>query len=195
MGVTPLIVAQWVLYSFYFQKSLCAVTIYIKNCSWYSWCVTSPLYMYSWMSATPTLQCHLWLGFLVPTFWSSDSSLVDHSMNQGPPYEIFDPFSVLGRKGVRFVLQNQPCICLKSLSTRYVWEDLLHLCQELQPFVTSCHLAHLDKKKNKATNPLKRYQSWPEICSVRLPHLRSYLPPWKRSPRVIFWAVSSFSTF
>jgi len=140
------------------------------------------------------LQGHLWLGFLVPTFWPSDT-LVDHSMSQGSPWETFDLLSFLGRSDVCFLLQNQPSSCLKSLSSGHVREDLpLHLCHVLQPFVALCHLAPLGRNKPKPLIPQRGIRADQRIFSVRLSHLRSYLPPQQGGLKVIFWAVTIFST-
>jgi len=98
-------------------------------------------------------------------------------MSQGPLLETFNPFSYLARSDVCFFLQNQLSSCLKSHSSRYVWEDLhLHLRQVLQPFIASCHPVPLGQKKPKQLIPQRGTRADQRICSVRLHHLRSYLP-------------------
>ena len=122
----------------------------------------------------PTLWSHLWLGYLVPTFWPSDS-LVDHSMSQGPPLETFDPFSFLG-SDVCFLLQNQPSSCLTSLSSGHVWgssSPSLSSAAIIHRFV----IWHLLVKKAKATNSSERYQSWPEsLFSAIVPSVQLFTP-------------------
>jgi len=75
---------------------------------------------------------------------------------------------------------------------RHLWEDLhlflwedLHL-QVLWPFIVSCYLAPLGQKKPKPLIPQRGTIADQIICSVRLSHLCSYLPPWTRESKDFF---------
>ena len=134
-----------------------------------------------------SLQCHLWLGFLVSTFWPSNS-LVDHFMRQGTRLETLDPFSFLGRRDMCFCYKISQAVVWKAR-----WEDLhLHLCQMLQPFVASCHLAPLGQKNPKPLIPQRGTRADQRIGSVWLSHLRSYLPPWTRGSKGYFLSCYHF---
>jgi len=89
-------------------------------------------------------------------------------MSQDPPLETFNPFSLLGRSDMCFLLEIQPSSCLKSLSSGHLWEDLhLHLCQVLQPFIVSSMLSGTSwSKKPKPLIPQRGTRADQIICSV-----------------------------
>ena len=140
VGVTPLIVAHWVVYSFYCQErhTYCMLCHNLQNCSWSSSCVTRRLY--SWISATPRsavsfvtwiLQCHLW----------------------------------------------------------HLWLGSLSSAATIRLFMLS---GTSWSKKPKPLIPQRGTRADQIICSVRLSHIGSYLPPWTRGSKGYFLSCGHF---
>jgi len=175
LGVTPLNVAQWAVYSCYCQER------HAYALSQSVWGTAADLTM-RYKPVVFLNKCHL---VLCSDICDLDSLYQLLAIKQ-PGWSIYEPGSSVRKfwcilsfwkKRLCLLLQNQPRGCLKSLSSGHAWEDFhLHLCQVLQPFIASYNLAPLGQKKPKPVIPQKGTRTDQGICSVRLSNLGSIYP-------------------